>query len=239
MRKHFKEIVSTSAYLKANIDKYRHGDVISTDFQSAGYGQKGNHWESEKEANALFSIKMEPVRIAPTNGFMLTEIVTLGILDALNHEKIMIKWPNDIYINDHKLAGILIEATMSATSFMAAVIGIGLNLNQTHFLSDAPNPISMRQITGKRYNTSETIEQVCTAILERYEKHADEERYDNLHKEYLSHLYRFEEWHKYQLPTGKVFEARIVDVNRNGLLVLEENNGHKSSYEFKTIKYLL
>jgi len=239
MRKHFNDIESTSAYLKANIDKFGHGDIISTDFQSAGYGQKGNHWESERGANALFSMKMEPKKVAPMDGFMLTEMVTLGILDALNHEHIMIKWPNDIYIDDHKLAGILVEATMNATSFMTAVVGIGLNLNQTKFLSDAPNPISMKQVTGKNYDAAKILEQVCAAILERYEQYADREKYDEMHKEYLSHLYRFNKMHRYQLPTGEIFEARIVDVDRNGLLILEESDGHRTSYEFKTIKYII
>jgi len=233
---HFEEIVSTSAHLKANLDRYGHGDVVTTYFQTAGYGQKGNHWESERGANALFSMKMEPKKITPADGFMLTEIVTLGILDSLGHTGILIKWPNDIYINDHKLAGILVEATMSSTSFMTAVVGIGLNLNQTEFLSDAPNPISLKQVTGQEYNISNVINGICSAILKRYDHSTD---YEALHKEYLSHLYRFNEFHKYQLPTGEVFEARIVDVDKTGLLILEEISGKHTSYEFKTIKYII
>lgn len=236
MTHHFDEIVSTSAYLKAHLSEYCHGDVVTTAFQTAGYGQKGNHWESERGANALFSLKMEPTRIAPADGFMLTEIVTLGILDALEIKDIMIKWPNDIYINDHKLAGILVEATMSATSFMTAVVGIGLNLNQTCFLSDAPNPISLKQVTGNNYDIPDVIKGVCNAILHRYNISTD---YDKLHREYLSHLYRFNEYHRYQLPSGEIFEARIIDVDRTGLLILEDRKGATSSYEFKTIKYIL
>jgi len=233
---HFNEIVSTSAHLKTNLAQYSHGDVVTTDFQTAGYGQKGNHWESERGANALFSMKMEPTRIAPADGFMLTEIVTLGILDALNIKEVMIKWPNDIYINDHKLAGILVEATMNATAFMTAVVGIGLNLNQTEFFSDAPNPISLKQVTGRDYDISSTIASVCNQILRRYDSSID---YKKLHEEYLSHLYRFNEYHRYQLPTGEIFEARIIDVDKTGLLILEDKTGLKSSYEFKTIKYIL
>lgn len=236
MTDHFEEIASTSAHLKANLGRYAHGDVVTTDFQSAGYGQKGNHWESERGMNALFSLKMEPSRIAPADGFMLTEIVTLGILDALDIADVRIKWPNDIYISDCKLAGILVEATMSATSFMTAVVGIGLNLNQTEFMSDAPNPVSLKQVTGKDYDTAGIIESVCKAILKRYETSTD---YSTLHSEYLSHLYRFNEFHGYQLPTGRIFKARIVDVDKTGLLVLEAPDGTRSKYEFKTIKYII
>ena len=235
MIKHFDEILSTSAYLKANIDNFGHGDIVWADFQTAGYGQKGNHWESERGMNALFSMKMEPIKIAPADGFVLTEMVTLGILDALPGNEIEIKWPNDIYIGDRKLAGILVEATMSSTSFMTAVVGIGLNLNQTEFFSDAPNPVSLKQINGKEYKIDETIENICQCILKRYEC----TDYDALHKEYLSHLYRINEWHKYQLPSGEIFEAKIEDVDRNGLLVVETRDGSLKRFEFKTIKYIL
>lgn len=236
MTEQFKEIESTSAHLKANLDRYRHGDVVTTSFQTAGYGQRGNHWESERGANALFSLKIEPTRIAPADGFMLTEIVTLGILDALDIKDIKIKWPNDIYINDHKLAGILVEATMNANAFMTAVVGIGLNLNQTEFLSDAPNPISLKQVTGREYDVDKVIQNVCNAILKRYDVSVD---YEALHREYLSHLYRFNKFHDYQLPTGEIFEAKITDVGKTGLLILEDRRGSRQSFEFKTIKYII
>lgn len=236
MTDHFDEIESTSAYMKANLGRYAHGDVVTTDFQTAGYGQKGNHWESERGMNGLFSMKMEPLRIAPADGFMLTEIVTLGILDAIDIGDVTVKWPNDIYIYDRKLAGILVEATMSATSFMTAVVGIGLNLNQSRFLSDAPNPVSLKQVTGNDYDIPDTIKGVCDAILKRYDTSTD---YCALHNEYLSHLYRFNEFHRYQLPTGDIFRARIVDVDKTGLLVLETPDGTRGKYEFKTIKYIL
>ena len=236
MTEHFDEIPSTSAHIKANLGRYRHGDVVTTSFQTAGYGQRGNHWESERDANALFSLMLEPTRIAPADGFMLTEIVTLGILDALDVRDIRIKWPNDIYVNNHKLAGILVEATMNANAFMTAVVGIGLNLNQTRFLSDAPNPISLKQITGQRYDVDSVIRDVCNAIMKRYDAEID---YETLHQEYLSHLYRFNEFHDYQLPAGEVFEAKIIDVDKTGLLIVETPDGIRSSFEFKTIKYII
>ena len=236
MTEHFNEIDSTSGFIKANIARYAHGDVVTTSFQRAGYGQKGNHWESERGANALFSLKMEPLRIAPADGFMLTEIVTLGILDALGIEDIRIKWPNDIYINNKKLAGILVEASMNATSFITAVVGIGLNLNQTSFLSDAPNPVSLKQVTGREYDVNKVIQDVCNAILQRYDVETD---YDTLHQEYISHLYRFNEFHDFQLPTGEIFEAKIADVDKTGLLILEDRSGNRHGFEFKTIKYII
>lgn len=233
MRLHFKEIDSTSTFLKNNVCEFDHGDLVSADYQNAGHGQVGNSWESEQYMNALFSLLMKPEKIPACAGFRITEIVTLGILDALPDFDLRIKWPNDIYAGDRKLCGVLIETSIQAGHIDRAIIGIGLNVNQTRFVSDAPNPVSLAQLADCRFDVKEVMERVVAAILERYESVED------CHGEYLSHLYRRAEWHEFERPNGERFEGMIIDVEDNGLLVMRMRSGEIAHFEFKSLKYVL
>lgn len=233
MRLHFKEIDSTSTFLKNNVGEFDHGDLVSADYQNAGHGQTGNSWESEPYMNVLFSLLMKPDKIPACYGFMITEIVTLGILDALPDFDLSIKWPNDIYAGDRKLCGILIETSIQAGHIDRAIIGIGINVNQTRFVSDAPNPVSLAQLADCRFDVKEIMERVVAAILERYESVVD------CHDEYLSHLYRRGEWHEFERLNGERFEGMIIDVEDNGLLVMRMRSGEIVHFEFKSLKYVL
>lgn len=233
MRLHFNEIDSTSVFLKNNVGEFNHGDWVSADYQSAGHGQAGNGWESESGRNVLLSLLMKPNKIPACEGFRITEVVTLGILDALSGFDLRIKWPNDIYAGDRKLCGILIETGILGGHIDKAIVGIGLNVNQTCFESDAPNPVSLVQLSGKVFNVNEMAERVVTMVIERYERGVE------CHGEYLSHLYRRGEWHEFQRSDGGIFEAMIVDVERNGLLAMQVRSGEIEHFEFKSIKYIL
>lgn len=233
MRLHFNEIDSTSVFLKNNVGEFNHGDWISADYQSAGHGQAGNGWESESGRNVLLSLLMKPNKIPACEGFRITEVVTLGILDALSGFDLRIKWPNDIYAGDRKLCGILIETSIQAGHIDSAIVGIGINVNQTRFVSDAPNPVSLAQLADYRFDVKDVMERVVASILDRYEHVVD------CHDEYLSHLYRHGEWHEFERLNGERFEGMIIDVEDNGLLVMRLRSGEIVHFEFKSLKYVL
>jgi len=135
------------------------GFVVYTDFQSAGKGQPGNSWESAEGKNLLFSMVLHPLHVPMNELFILSELVSVAIKRALDmySPDITVKWPNDIYTGDKKLAGILIENSLQGTKIKTVVVGIGLNVNQKEFVSDAPNPVSLMQIIGKRQNRKEIL----------------------------------------------------------------------------------
>ena len=124
-----------------------HATVVSTYNQTAGRGQRGNSWESEPHKNLTFSVLLKPQHIIAREQFYISEIVSVAIVNTLRKyiidQPIAIKWPNDIYVNDDKICGILIENTLSGYSISQSIAGIGININQQTFLSNAPNPISL------------------------------------------------------------------------------------------------
>ena len=168
-----KETVSTNTLLWEMLRKESlpEGFVVQTDFQTAGKGQMGNSWESESGENLLFSMLLYPQRVPTDQLFLISQIVSIGLKKALDNyvDGITVKWPNDIYWNDKKLAGILIENSFQANK-VKTVVGIGLNVNQRKFVSNAPNPISLRQIVGKSINRAKLLEEICGNILDVYFK---------------------------------------------------------------------
>src|ERR1035437_2026424 len=146
------------------------GFVVRTDFQTSGKGQIGNLWESESGKNLLFSMALFPQKIRPDQQFLISQLVSVSIKKALDEyvDNITVKWPNDIYWKDKKLAGILIENSLQGNKIKTVVIGIGLNVNQKEFRSNAPNPVSLLQITHKRINRKQLLQQICRNLMEMY-----------------------------------------------------------------------
>lgn len=166
------------------------GTVIWTTRQTAGRGQPGNSWESEADKNISFSMLLHPTWLSPARQFCLSEIAALGIAEALDEyfPDFEIKWPNDIYHDDRKIAGMLIENRIVGNRLQDCVTGIGININQTEFLSPAPNPVSLRQLMLEKVLENEgaypdtlqppgstvTLRAVDTGLLERLEASMDE-----------------------------------------------------------------
>lgn len=178
MRYNLKIIDSTSAELRRRMsaEELPHGYCISADFQTAGHGQATNHWESEDGKNLLFSLLLRPYVIPASEQFVVTEIVTLAIINALQdyiRQRITIKWPNDIYVGDKKLCGILIENALCGPVIDTCIVGIGININQELFTSDAPNPISLKQLNGRDNDREEIFEEIYQNILRYYDYYAD------------------------------------------------------------------
>ena len=219
---------STSTLLKQLAAEGNPPDFICAGFQTAGRGQTGNSWESEEGKNLLCSILLPPDK----NLYFLNIAVGVALLRVIG-EDFSIKWPNDIYWQDKKAAGILVENAIIGNEIKYSIAGIGLNVNQTEFKSDAPNPVSLKQIRGREYD----IESLMNRVLEEVHKVLNEPEQD-IWSYYKSHLYRREGWYPYEDKNG-VFEAHIEDVLPTGEIVLKDRQGKERNYHFKQIRYIL
>lgn len=219
---------STSTLLKQLAAEGNPPDFIYAGYQTAGRGQTGNSWESEEGKNLLCSILLPPDK----NLYFLNIAVGVALLKVIG-EGFTIKWPNDIYWQDKKAAGILIENAIIGNEIKYSIAGIGLNVNQTEFKSDAPNPISLKQIRGQEYD----IEQLMNQVLEAVHKVLNEPE-EEVWTYYKAHLYRREGFWPYEDKDG-IFEAQIEDVLPTGEIVLRDRQGKERNYHFKQIRYIL
>lgn len=237
----FEELLSTNSHaaLLLKRGEVPEGTVVSSAFQTEGRGQTGNKWESEKGKNLLFSIILYPSSVSPEEQFSISMAVSLGICDFLDRKikGSKIKWPNDIYINNDKIAGILIENSLMGESIESCVAGIGLNINQERFSPAVLNPVSLRLATGKDYDTDDCLNQLLIDLDGRYIELLYGDRV-KLKKEYISRLYMFNEFHCYK--TGDiVFTARITGISNSGALEIEKKDGIKEEFSFKEVDYIL
>lgn len=212
------------------------GTVVWTDFQTAGRGQGVNSWESEHGKNLLFSILLHPKDIPANRQFQISRAISLAIVDALGEwvGNLSIKWPNDIYWRNGKLAGILIENSLQGLMIRDSIIGVGLNVNQREFHSDAPNPVSLWQICGKEFDR----EQILKEILKHLEQNMASSHLQGLKEKYCALLYRRKGFHPYADKEG-VFMAEILDVEDDGHLRLRDEEGRERRYAFKEVSFII
>ncbi|TRX71056.1 biotin--[acetyl-CoA-carboxylase] ligase [Carboxylicivirga sp. M1479] len=213
--------------------------LVITPNQTAGHGQAGNSWESEKDKNLTFSILLRPGFLAPHLQFCISKVVSLAIIDTLKTLGIesSIKWPNDIYIEDSKVAGILIENSIFGHRLEYSIVGIGLNVNQEQFVSDAPNPISLIQHTKLNHRLDDVLESLVDQLEHRYHQ-LETDRTALIDTEYMNALYRKDGTHLFRDEHGE-FEASIDTVNEMGLLTLVDTVGTKREYAFKEVGFVL
>ena len=252
---YLQEIHSTNTFLLDALSKgeeFKDETMVYTTNQTAGRGQIGNSWEAEKDKNIAFSILLKPAFLAIREQFLLSEITSIAIVEALSEiiaeitdaegfttKKCCIKWPNDIYVGDDKIGGILIENSLQGSTMKYSVVGVGVNINQTHWIGNAPNPTSLKLVLGRELKPLEVLDKMIEKFSHYYnllkERHKDE-----IHTRYLSLLYRNEGFHQYQdVATEKVFSARIISVEPSGFLHLEDMEGKTYSYMFKEVKFVL
>jgi len=235
---YIKQTNSTNNLLQDLLKKLElnEGFVVYTDFQTTGKGQKGNSWESENSKNLLFSILLRPHHILIENQFIISQIVSNSIRNILSElcDGIKIKWPNDIYWNDKKIAGILIENSLRGNLINTSVIGIGLNVNQKEFISDAQNPVSLRQINNRQYPRKVIMEKICTNILENYK----ELNYEEIRKYYFNNLYRNNKYYPFKAENDE-FLAVIKDVMPDGKIKMETEVGIEKSFYFKQVEFII
>jgi len=233
-----KETHSTNALLKKMLTEgaYAEKFLLYTDFQTAGKGQMGNSWESERGKSLLFSFVLYPLHIAVNEQFIISQIISLAIVKTLEKYDIgfSIKWPNDIYWNDKKIGGILIENSIQGKILKTSIIGIGLNINQMVFLSKAPNPISLAQILGKSMKRKTILNEIFSNFEVLYQK----KKKKSIKQSYFEYLYRNVGFHSY-IENGMVFSAKIAQVLADGKLELETTAGEIKSYYFKEMEFLI
>lgn len=235
------EVVSTNNYAnqlvlsKAAVG----GTVVLAQHQKNGRGQQGNSWESTPGKNLLASVILFPTFLSAAKQFYLSKIASLALVDFLKTEtnNVSIKWPNDIYIGDKKISGILIENSIKGQNLASTIIGIGLNLKQEKFVSDAPNPISLKQITGKDYSIEKTAKVLFTA-LEIWYKKLEDGCFKEIDNTYFTILYRANEWCTYS-KKGIEFDAQIVGIGEFGQMILKDRNENLSEYMFKEVEFVI
>ena len=236
----FKNLPSTNTRASELLKKKNipEGTIVHTNWQSAGRGHAGSKWESQDGKNLLFSIILYPSTIEPSDQFLISMALSIGICDFLRRytNGYSIKWPNDIYVKGDKIAGILIENSVMADRIVNSIAGIGLNINQVEFLSDAPNPVSLKTVTGSDYDLNICLTQLASDLDRRY-KQVISEDYDQLQNEYISKLFRLNEWALFRDKDGN-FTGRILSVSKTGWLQIEKKAGLKKEYSFKEIEFL-
>lgn len=249
--KWFDEVDSTNSRIagdKSSLDDFT---TYAAKAQSAGRGQKGNGWHSAKGENLTFSTLLKPEWLPVPEQFAISQAAALAVVDYLADKKVpaKIKWPNDIYVGERKICGILIENSLSGDYLSTSITGIGLNLNQMLFPTTLPNPVSLKMVTGRDYNPEEELVTVLSSLRERYGRTRSSRSRNSLDIEYMESLFRRGEWHDFEkmeqsdIPVekrkGHLFSARILGVDSSGKLLLENRSGIVESYAFKEIKYVI
>ncbi len=235
------EVDSTNAYIMREVANLVAPVMVLAHTQTAGQGQRGNSWESEPGKNLTFSILYRPVDLPPMAQFSMSEAVALGVVDflAVHDIEAKVKWPNDIYVGDRKICGILIRHSIMGGVVSYSVIGIGIDVNQKIFLSDAPNPVSMWQLTGVEYDLSALEKEIATIMEQRLELIRTEADRRALHKEFMGKLWRGDGcFHTFtDAATGETFMARIEDIVSHGPMTLRLEDGSARTYAFKEVVF--
>ena len=228
---HISETDSTNHWLREHPSE--HDVVVVADYQTAGRGCGSNTWEAERGKNLLFSLLVHPENVRATAQFHISMAVSLAICEALEQHigDLSIKWPNDIYWRNGKLGGILIENRLQGGVIRDSIIGVGLNVNQQRFHSNAPNPVSLWQICGQETDRMQLLDD----ILSRFDgNHVA----DDVKARYVARLYRRKGFHPYADKEG-AFMAEFVDVESDGHLLLHDEYGRQRRYAFKEVTFVL
>lgn len=227
---HIDETDSTNRWLREQGED--EDMVVWADYQTAGRGLGKNKWESERGKNLLFSLLLHPQDIPANKQFAISMQVSLAICEALGERigDLSIKWPNDIYWRNAKICGILIENRLQGSHIRDSIVGVGLNVNQRQFHSDAPNPVSLWQICEQATDREQLLNDILKALDHYWGKDVKEQ--------YLSMLYRNKGFHPYADKEG-AFMAEIMDVEDDGHLLLRDEEGKGRRYAFKEVQFVL
>lgn len=225
---------------EARNPKYVEGDVVTARCQMSGRGQRGHLWLSDQGVNLTLSLILEPHFLPVREQFLISQVVALGVVDMLAGYGIeaKIKWTNDIYVGEKKIAGILIEHSLSGATLSRTIAGIGLNVNQREFPSELPNPISMAQVLDREFQLEGLLVRLQRAIMARYDSLVAGCRADIRHS-YHSLIYRLDEPHLFRLQGGDVVRATIRSVEPTGELMVEHADGSIVGYLFGEIGFIV
>ena len=235
---HIDETDSTNRWLRDYALSQPEGDyVVVSEYQTAGRGCGTNSWESERGKNLTFSLLIHPTEITADCQFRISEAVSLALCETLDgyvtDRQVSVKWPNDIYVDDCKICGMLIENRLRGRLMTDSIIGIGLNVNQREFFSDAPNPVSLVQLLGHEV----ALEPLLQAFLQKLELTLQMDP-ETLGKAYRNRLYRRGAEHEYRDGKG-LFRAKLLNVLDDGRLVLLDTEGTARIYAFKEVQFVI
>lgn len=213
------------------------GTVVLALSQTDGRGQRTNTWESESCKNLTISIILKPEFLPIIDQFKISIVISLGVYDYLRNylPAVSIKWPNDIYVGSEKIAGILIEHSIMGSTLSDSICGLGLNINQTKFISDAPNPTSLSILTKKEFDLDKELDLLLDCIEKRYFQLLKGGGKD-LEAAYLKVLFWMNELHTFSDEKGE-FEGEIIGITDFGQLRIA-TNGEKRIYNFKEVSFI-
>jgi BirA family transcriptional regulator, biotin operon repressor / biotin---[acetyl-CoA-carboxylase] ligase len=240
---HFESLPSTNVFAQELVSKSKppEGTAISASFQTAGRGQIGSQWESSAHENIIVSIILYPSFLEATQQFELNRAVALAVRDTLQaylSAPVMIKWPNDIYVNDKKICGILIQNTLQGNFIQNSIVGIGINVNQQHFSDQAAKATSLLLETNNSIDLVPLQESLCQNI-EFYYLQLKSNKFAALHEKYLSHLYKYNIWSNYKHTEGHyVFKGKIIGVSKAGLLEILQQDNEIVYFDLKQVQFL-
>lgn len=240
---HIPKLESTNSYAQQLIEsgELHEGDVILTQYQENGRGQGDNFWESEPGSNLLVSIILEPKMIPPSQQFVLTQLVSLVLVDLIKEyviiEEVKIKWPNDIYVNNRKIAGILFQNFIKGNEIEFSIAGIGINVNQKKFYSGAPNPISIIHHSDQPIDLNVLLNKLLDKIGDNYETYKLKQNFQELNSRYILNLFRYNEWATYS-DGNNFFKGKIIDIDEFGRLKVKLKSGKEKKFGFKEIEFV-
>lgn len=239
---HFDEINSTNVFLYDKISENNDISdmVVVAAHQTAGRGMDKNRWESEAGKNLLFSIALNVNFLEAENQFKISQAVSVAIVETLSQfvddKRLFIKWPNDIYFGDKKLAGMLIQNTIEGRMMGVSIIGIGLNVNQMEFSKDIPNPISLKMISGQNFDLDNLLNLLVSSIKTKVESLRDKENQNEINEKYLSRSYRFGIWSDY-FYQNQVKSMIIIGFDKYGRLLLHDKEGAEIVCDVKELQF--
>lgn len=231
---------TTSTNDDARDPRYRHGDIVWAERQTAGRGQRGHTWTSPEGVNLTFSLVLEPRFLPVDEQFLLSEVIALALTDTFTKCGIAtrIKWTNDLYSGDRKLVGMLIEHTLSEGRLARTIVGIGINVNQLAFDPALPNPTSMALAAGRTFDRREVLGIFCGCCMERYEMLRIGDR-ETIQRNYRDRMYRLGERSPFRLPDGTRFQAVIEGVRPTGQLLLRHDDGSQRAYLYREVEFVV
>lgn len=223
-------------------DEILEGTVVIAENQQTGRGQRGNSWVSEAGMNLTFSVVLFPKFLSPSDQFELSKAISLGIINYLrdvlpvNMTGVRIKWPNDIYVGNEKICGILIENAISGSKILHAVVGIGLNVNQDHFEKSLANPTSMKLVSGEHFELEHQLS-CLLGYLDRSYVELRNRGSQKLNNNYVKNLYRYKELAQFKIGNQPI-QATIIGVDGSGKLILEKENKEQMHADFQEVKFV-
>ncbi|MBR2867015.1 MAG: biotin--[Alistipes sp.] len=236
----YHKATTTSTNDDAHDRRYGHMDIIWAEHQTSGRGQRGHSWHSTEGDNLTFSVVLTPTFLPIVEQFLLSEVVALALVATLADYDIAcrIKWTNDIYAGDRKIVGVLIEHALAGDTLARTIVGIGLNVNQTTFPDDLPNPTSMATVRGTTFDRKEVLTTFMAHLQRLYSQlEAGDKR--GIEELYRATMYHLDERHTYAYPSGERFTATIRGVRPSGELLLEHDDSAIREYAFKEVEFVL